>query len=139
MYDLCVMLFQIKVIYPSGVSVDNGKELTPRSVKDVPTVTYTADEGSFYTLIKTDPDAPSRKAPALREIRHWLVVNIPGNKVQDGDHHVEYIGSGAPEGTGLHRYIFLLFKQPGKITLDEPRTTNRHVKILNCPNQLHHT
>lgn len=122
--------FRIKIIYPGGVSVDNGKELTPRSVKDVPTVTYKADDSSFYTLIMTDPDAPSREKPAFREIRHWLVVNIPGNKVHEGAHIVEYIGSGPPQGTGLHRYVFLVFKQPGKITVDEKRTTNKLDQIF---------
>lgn len=62
-----------------------------------------------------DPDAPSRETPTAREICHWLVINIPGNKVADGQTIAEYIGSGPPEGSGLHRYIFLIFKQADKI------------------------
>ena len=30
----------------------------------------------------------------------------------------EYVGSGAPQGTGLHRYIFLIFKQQAKHSFD---------------------
>lgn len=37
----------------------------------------------------------------------------------------EYVGSGPPKGTGLHRYVFLVYKQPGKISPDEPKLTNR--------------
>lgn len=50
----------LKVSYPSGVTLQTGSELTPTQVKDMPTIEYDADEGSFYTLLLTDPDAPSR-------------------------------------------------------------------------------
>lgn len=94
-------------------------------MKDLPNIKFDAGEGNFYTLIMTDPDAPSRKEPTLREVRHWTVVNIPGCKVTDGETLFEFIGSGPPEGTGLHRYVFLLYKQPGKLTFDEKRVSNR--------------
>lgn len=72
-----------------------------------------------------DPDAPSRNNPKIREVKHWFVGNIKGNNVDKGDHITEYFGSGPPKGTGLHRYIFLLFKQEGMINYDaEPRTSN---------------
>ena len=49
-----------------------------------------------------DPDAPSRKDPKFREWHHWLVGNIPGNKVSEGDTLSEYVGSGPPKGTGTY-------------------------------------
>lgn len=74
--------------------------------------------------MKVDPDAPSRENPMYRVFRHWLVMNIPESNVESGDEIIEYIGSGSPNGTGLHRYIFLVFKQPhGKIEHNEPRAT----------------
>ncbi|XP_049304328.1 protein D1-like isoform X1 [Bactrocera dorsalis] len=105
----------LQVTYSSGVKVELGKELTPTQVKDQPTVSWEAEDDVLYTLIMVDPDAPSRAEPTSREILHWLVINIPGNKVAEGQTVAEYIGSGPPEGTGLHRYVFLVFKQTDKI------------------------
>ncbi|XP_045503215.1 protein D2-like isoform X1 [Colias croceus] len=114
----------ITVKYPSGVEVKEGNVLTPTNVKDVPSVSWEASADSFYTLAMTDPDAPSRKEPKFREWHHWLVGNIPGQNVASGETLSAYIGSGPPEGTGLHRYVFLVYKQPGKLSFDEPRLPN---------------
>ncbi|XP_001851387.2 protein D3 [Culex quinquefasciatus] len=114
-----------KVSYASGVSVNEGNELTPTQVKESPKVEWNADGSALYTLCMTDPDAPSRKEPTYREWHHWLVGNIPGADVAKGETLSEYVGSGPPEGTGLHRYVFLVYKQNGKLSFDEPRLTNR--------------
>lgn len=79
----------------------------------------------------TDPDAPSRADPNFREVRHWLVVNIPGTDVTKGDTIVEFIGSGPPEGTGLHRYTFLVYKQSNKLNYDEEFTPKTYVLNIN--------
>jgi len=72
----------------------------------------------------TDPDAPSRQDPKFREWHHWLVGNIQGGNISKGDVLSAYVGSGPPEGTGLHRYVFLIYEQPKKLTFDEKRLTN---------------
>lgn len=105
--------------YPSGVIVNSGNELKPIEVKDAPSVKWDADPDSYYTLIMTDPDAPSRANPTRGEVRHWYVVNIAGNNVAEGEILFSYIGSGPPKDTGLHRYVFLSFKQSGRLTFDE--------------------
>lgn len=51
-------------------------------------------------------------------------MNIPGNKISDGEVLSEYVGSAPPDTTGLHRYTFLLFKQPEKLSFDEPHYSN---------------
>ncbi|ALC47240.1 Pebp1 [Drosophila busckii] len=107
------------VSYPSGVQAELGNELTPTQVKDQPTVSWEAEAGALYTLMLVDPDAPSRADPKMREVLHWAVINIPGNKVSEGQVLAEFVGSGPGEGTGLHRYVFLVFKQNGKITSDK--------------------
>lgn len=110
-----------QVTYPNATAVTYGDPLTPTQVKDTPTVEWpAADADSFYTLIMTDPDAPSRHAPELREWQHWTVVNIPGANLTAGDTLTEYVGAGPPKGTGLHRYVFLLFKQQHQHAFGEP-------------------
>ncbi|KAI5635703.1 phosphatidylethanolamine-binding protein domain-containing protein [Phthorimaea operculella] len=117
----------IELKYSSGAQASQGNELTPTQVKDQPSVSYKAEPGAFYTLIFTDPDNYDGPEPVYREWHHWLVVNIPGDNVSAGEHLSPYIGSGPPKGTGLHRYVYILYKQPGKLSFDEPRLTNKSV------------
>ncbi|CAG2179087.1 unnamed protein product [Oppiella nova] len=104
----------IKVHYSSGVDVNLGNELTPLLVKDEPTVEWVAEEGVYYTLVMTDPDVGERS-----EIKHWLVVNIPGSDVSKGETLAAYRGSGPPLEPPPHRYIFLVYKQPGHLKHSE--------------------
>lgn len=114
----------LKVEYPGNVSVSLGNELTPTQVKDEPTVSWNADPKENYVLCMTDPDAPSRAEPKFREWHHWLVGNIKGGDISGGDFLSRYIGSGPPPKTGLHRYVFLVYKQPKFIVFDEIRLLN---------------
>lgn len=67
--DEC-QLHLLEVFYNSGVQVQPNEQLTPTEVKDKPTVDYIAENGAFYTLLLTDPDAPSRSDPRFREV--WI-------------------------------------------------------------------
>lgn len=71
-----------------------------------------------------DPDIPVRGYN--REWQHWLVGNIPEDKVAKGEVLTEYVGPAPPKGSGKHRYVFLLYKQnQGAITFTERRIGNR--------------
>lgn len=107
--------------YGSGVEVTEGNELTPTQVKNIPKIEWPTEPNTLYTVLLTDPDAPSRKQPTFREWHHWLVVNIPGTDIDKGDVISDYVGSGPPKDSGLHRYVFLVFKQPKKLSCTEPR------------------
>lgn len=123
-----------KIMYASSVNlqikyIQEGKQdqfavdgniLTPRDVAKAPNVTWEPnkiDPSSYYSLIMTDPDAPSRSEPIYREFIHWVVVNIPGSITSNGDITssgetiIPYVGSGPPCNSGLHRYVFLLYDQ----------------------------
>ncbi|XP_054157801.1 protein D1-like [Oppia nitens] len=97
----------IKVNYPSGVSVNLGNELTPLQVKDEPTLEWSTETGALYTVIMLDPDV----AEDIRAIKHWLIVNVPDNDLSKGELLAPYVGSRPPQDSGLHRYIFLVYKQ----------------------------
>ncbi|PSN44282.1 OV-16 antigen [Blattella germanica] len=80
--------------------------------------------GSFHVSY---PDVPSRDEPEYREFNHWLVGNILGDKINNGEVLTEYVGAGPLNGTGLHRYVFVVFKQPGKINYTEPIVDKKYV------------
>lgn len=111
--------------WPSGAEARLGNELTPTEVRERPDVHFAADPYAFYTVLMTDPDAPSRNNPIRREWHHWLVVNVPGSQIEKGETLTEYVGSAPPKGSGLHRYVLLAFKQPSKIAFNERYISNR--------------
>jgi hypothetical protein len=43
------------------------KVITPTQAQSRPVVGWEAEKGAYYTLVMTDPDAPSRLSPSLRE------------------------------------------------------------------------
>lgn len=78
---------------------------------------------SKFTLILTDPDAPSRTDKKWSEYCHFIATNLsinassPANtenfKVIDDskmDVLVDYQGPAPPKGTGVHRYVWLLYE-----------------------------
>ena len=46
-----------------SVEANMGEELTPTQVKDRPKLDWEAEDDAYYTVLMTDPDAPSRKNP----------------------------------------------------------------------------
>ncbi|XP_055849022.1 phosphatidylethanolamine-binding protein homolog F40A3.3-like [Episyrphus balteatus] len=101
----------LQITYPNGVVVKQGNDLTPTQVKDQPTLHWDADEYKLYTLLMTDLDPPRE----MTEVCHWLVVNIPGNKILEGQTVMEFVGSGPSLGSGKHRYVFFVFEQANAI------------------------
>lgn len=116
-----------EVVYPSGIIiVFHGDELKPLEVKDIPAIiAWPSEAGAMYTLLFVDPDAPSRADPHLGQFLHWGVVNISGNDITSGDTIAQFIGSGPPADSGLHRYVYLVYKQSGKINWTKERITDR--------------
>ncbi|KNC21388.1 hypothetical protein FF38_12547 [Lucilia cuprina] len=96
-------IFKAHPLIPDVISVPPAEFL---KVKETPSVEWTHESNQFYTLTFTDPDAPSRKNPQFREYQHWIVANIPGNDLSKGEILTAYVGSGPPQGTGLHRNFY---------------------------------
>ncbi|KAJ3657109.1 hypothetical protein Zmor_016137 [Zophobas morio] len=112
----------LHITYPNGKKVHLGEELTPSDVKDEPAAKWDSNPEKYYTLVMFDPDAPSRENNTFADVKHWLVGNIQGGDLSTGDVIAEYFGSGPPKGTGLHRYIFVVYQQKDKLTFDEPKS-----------------
>lgn len=90
-----------------------------------------------FTLVLTDPDAPSNKDHKWSEYAHWIVTDLPLNaNTQDieateslstvldyskGKEILSYQGPAPPPKTGKHRYVFLLYKQDPKGSFATPK------------------
>jgi len=100
--------------------VHDGIYLRPIQTVSLPLVFYRNND-TRYTLILHDPDAVGGNKI------HWLVINIPGNRVDKGESILQYEGPHPPRGSGIHRYCFLLLEQMnGKIILDHPWFLTRY-------------
>lgn len=117
--DALALVGDLKVAY-EGRPITVGEELAPPVTHaSPPSVTYVAEgnAGKKYTLIKNDPDAPSRATPDFREFVHWVVSDITAESLATGGAVtgttvMDYLGVGAPCNSGKHRYVFYLFEQP---------------------------
>lgn len=98
----------------------DGAVLTPIGTMQMPSISFEqlSMSGEFYTLVMTDPDAPSRLKPDFREFVHWVIMNIDGSSGGDlatGHTILPYLGPAPPYSSGLHRYVFTLYKQKDRI------------------------
>ncbi|XP_030762539.1 phosphatidylethanolamine-binding protein 1-like [Sitophilus oryzae] len=110
-----------EVAFPSGGQVDLGKELTPSQTKNPPSIYWEADKNSLYTLCMMDPDAPKSKESGPGGWNHWLVGNIPGNNIRQGQTLAEYMPTCPQKGSGPHRYTYMIYKQNRQINFNQPR------------------
>ncbi|GLT63535.1 hypothetical protein SLA2020_360940 [Shorea laevis] len=118
--DMFVPSVNMSVSYGSK-HVANGCQLKPSMTIDPPKITISGHNSKdLYTLVMTDPDAPSPSEPSMREWVHWIVVDIPGGtNPNQGKEILHYVGPRPP--VGIHRYVLVLFQQKGPLGLvDQP-------------------
>jgi hypothetical protein len=120
----------LKVTYPYDKRVCLGNKLRISDTTHAPKVqvhrhsshhvecveTQGKDQDGYYTLMMLDPDAPSKAVPSLRNILHWLVVNIPvcdSRKlaIRSGNTLAVYVPPNPSAASGYHRYVFILYWQ----------------------------
>ncbi|KAL9390988.1 hypothetical protein Peur_014908 [Populus x canadensis] len=117
---------KMTVTYQSSrKQVFNGHELFPSAVTNKPKVeVHGGDMRSFFTLVMTDPDVPGPSDPYLREHLHWIVTDIPGTT--DATFGREVMNYEMPRpNIGIHRFVFLLFKQKGRQTVTTPASRDK--------------
>lgn len=76
--------------------------------------------GELHTILLVDADFPSNCDNRESCWQHWLVGNIPGSNLCYGQTLSEYIGPVAGKGTDIHRYVFVVYKQNGRLCFREP-------------------
>lgn len=113
----------LDIMYASNdglaLPVYTGNVIRPAEALERPSVSYEADKDSLWTLALTSLDGHLTESE--KEYVHWLVANIPGDFVEKGDTIVEYMQPFPLKGTGFHRYVFVLYKQDGKVEYELPK------------------
>jgi phosphatidylethanolamine-binding protein (PEBP) family uncharacterized protein len=118
----------ISILYKHPITI--GAHLNREDTLDEPDIAFTSTDATStttYTLVMTDPDAPSRDDPKFGQFRHWVVrlcllfpnspssfhvcVQITGlvpatnhKAIKTKPSTTTYYPPGPPPGTGLHRY-----------------------------------
>lgn len=96
----------------------NGKILKPGSgvdhldtLEEPNKIKWNYENGTLYSFVMTGLDVPTQEDPHDRESQHWIVGNIPGNNITAGDKYFSFEPAGIEYGEGIHRVVFLVFKQ----------------------------
>jgi phosphatidylethanolamine-binding protein (PEBP) family uncharacterized protein len=98
-----------------------GNTLTKMNSSSMPKVEWVPPSaGTLYTFLCWDPDAEHGGW------LHWLVINCQGKDPTTGETIVKWQKPSPP--TGEHRYIFIVFQQANKITM-EPNDNRAFFKI----------
>ncbi|XP_020111149.1 protein FLOWERING LOCUS T-like [Ananas comosus] len=109
----------VRVLYNSR-ELTNGSDLKPSQVANEPRVEIGGrDMRNLYTLVMVDPDSPSPSNPTKREYLHWLVTDIPETTNESFGNEIVSYESPRPTA-GIHRFIFVLFRQSVRQTIDPP-------------------
>ncbi|XP_075504057.1 protein MOTHER of FT and TFL1-like [Primulina tabacum] len=122
--DMFVPTVNMSVYYGTR-HVTNGCDIKPSMAAAPPRVLISGLPTDLYTLVMTDPDAPSPSEPSMREWIHWIVTDIPGcTNVTRGKEVLPYAGPRPP--VGIHRYILVLFRQKVAMSALEPPGCRSH-------------
>ncbi|KAH6660880.1 phosphatidylethanolamine-binding protein [Truncatella angustata] len=108
-------------------SVALGNFFRAGECKIPPTVSFSPEAGASssasYTLILTDPDAPTPDDPKFAFWRHWILSGLQPLSGNGGLVAVtkgpvtEYLGPGPKDDSKPHRYLFLLYREPEGLDL----------------------
>ncbi|BDA40961.1 Protein MOTHER of FT and TFL1 homolog 1 [Coccomyxa sp. Obi] len=129
-----VQSVRLDIKYGDTPITTNGGRLPQSDVSAAPSIQVTDLMGNLlstlklqptklYTLVLTDPDAPSPAMPTSREYLHWLVTNAPDGDISKAQVVEPYAPPTPP--AGVHRYVFSLFQQPNNAAIDVPIPASR--------------
>ncbi|GAA6017958.1 hypothetical protein JCM10207_002719 [Rhodosporidiobolus poonsookiae] len=114
---------EVKVHFPED-TVSLGEAIPRAATLSQPDIEFPeADPAASYTLLMTDPDLFTKNDPVSRQVRHWIQssVKFDGTSkrtVPNLNPPVlnSYVPPSPAMGTGKHRYIFILAKEPAAYT-----------------------
>jgi len=103
--------------------VTDGEKLGLNDVQSAPTLALgdssSLNANSRYIVIMIDPDAPSRANPTSANVLHWVKTDLrirastaTNITADNATATFSYAPPSPPQGSGEHRYVFLLYDQP---------------------------
>ena len=109
-------------------TVKNNIFLTPDETQIEPKISYNSNNNDLYTFLMHDPDS------VHGDYCHWLLLNIPSNNLNNSDTILPYKGPSPPPKTGIHRYIFELYKQNNR--LESLEMVDRNMSMNDIKNKV---
>jgi len=106
-----VDLFEIK--YPT-FDVQLGQELKPAQLLAPPSFVNwpNIDPNALYTMVLVDCDPDDADNYEYKQLNLGLAINMPAGYITRGFVISPYYPPRPKEGSGLHRYLVAVFKQP---------------------------
>ncbi|KAI0440876.1 phosphatidylethanolamine-binding protein [Xylaria telfairii] len=104
-------------------AVDLGTFLRAGECKQAPTIAFAPETGTaenaLYSLILTDPDAPTPDDPKFAFWRHWVLSGLRPDATTTSSELTAYLGPGPKDDSKPHRYLFLLYREPEGLRLSK--------------------
>lgn len=109
----------MQVNFPHFI-VNLGNIASASQVKEIPELQWQCDPNAYYTLLVSNPTPLGQDTELGSEAQLWRIGNVKDCDVNKGQTLSDYIPAWPLKGTGLHRFVYLLFKQKSKIFFEEP-------------------
>jgi phosphatidylethanolamine-binding protein len=106
------------------IVIQNGMFIPFGKSQSKPKINFDRYPNDKYTIVMVDPDAPSRNNPIYKYWLHLLIIN-------NNEKIISHEPPSPPIGSGKHRYIFFLLKQPGTLDKNKLIITNNITKHIN--------
>ena len=117
----------LNIYYPNMERVIGGGVISALVAQQQPSVSYKSHQGeNYYTMILSDPDALWL---LMDEHVHWVVVNIPGDQVSEGTVVLPYLGPAPAKGSGMHRFVFSLYRQTTLFNAQQVDDCVKHFRV----------
>jgi len=118
---------KVFVEWPSNIRVDLNDSVGVGRMQERPRLVWPTEKGALYSVIIVDVNI-ERVLP--KGFFHWAVINIPGNRIEDGNEVMEYVppfhfklnedGSLVKDPQeSASPMLVLVFKQEGRIWSEE--------------------
>jgi len=103
--------------------VFRGNFMEPSQTLQVPKVAFTVDEGAMFTLMMVSPDGYTT-GDTDSVFAHWIVTNITdSSNLAEATTVADYTPAMPLQGTGYHRYAFVLFRHTSELEWDTASDT----------------